>query len=203
MEHLTDRLSLFIIGCVLGFAFGYLTRSLREIKEELDEVDEILKKRQEEDLIKKAKRKKNENGFTRYPLVADIALLLVIAVTVWAAVESQRASNDVKEQQDKLEKVVSCVQRVTADTVDTLNKVTEPSRLQASNNVRLQKAQAKFVKTILGPPPASDKEGTRAFKEYYDALGVYVASGNKYKERADQNPYPKTGAINTCLERSK
>lgn len=91
----TDRLGWWLFGCVVGYILGRFARSLREIKEEVHEVDGIVRKID------------SENGFVRYPYVADAMLLLVVIVTVWAAFVSQQASNDVRENYEA-DKIARC-----------------------------------------------------------------------------------------------
>jgi len=212
MDHLSDRLTWLIIGIVIGYFAAMLQVRLMKVedkvdavKEELDEVDAIVK------------RKKDERGRVSLKLNKNVAVGVAVLVTCWAAFVSQKASNDVQNQQDviqtqqseldesqaRLASLTKCIQRVTSETVNTLNEVTKPSRIQALDNAELQKAQAKFLRIVIGPPPPTKESGRAALTRYYDRLNTYVKSSAKYKQTASNNPYPKKGAIQACMNQSK
>lgn len=117
---LDDRLIWLTIGCILGFFAGYLTKSLRDIKEELNEVDQILREDH-------GMGKKEQGGFLTAQTANYIMLGIVVLITAWAAVSSQKASNDV-EASYTADKIARCkagvevrvVERQTVDAIFTL-----------------------------------------------------------------------------------
>ena len=124
---LTDRLESIFIGIVIGFVLGYLTKTLREIKQELDEVDS------------KVSEIKDDRGAISFPAWRDAILMIVVFATAYAAILSQRASNDIKEQA-KAELIGRCeagvdsrnVQRSLVDAVyDLATAVAAPSLARA------------------------------------------------------------------------
>jgi len=187
-----DRLLLFLFGCIIGFILGYIVRSLRAIKEELDEVDEIVKE-------KFPNHTRNEDGIVRHPLVMDLALLLVIVLTVWASFASQKASNDVQETQDQQTRSTLCVQQYLSKTISALNERTTYTQEQAEKNVELQKAQAKFLGLLLHKPPYSEKRRTEAVDRYVDTLTDFVEVSGKASDKVDANPYPTNEELRDCL----
>ena len=88
---LDDRLAYLMIGCAIGFILGYFVRALRDIKEELHEVDEIVKKQE-----------RGEAGFMRFPMVANAALILVLGLSLWASFTTQKVNNELADTQDSL-----------------------------------------------------------------------------------------------------
>lgn len=208
-----------IVGGFIGFVLGYITRLLQEIrdkndaiKEELDEVDEIVKT--------KLKRQRDESGIVRKPLLADILLLVVVVITVWAAFASQKASNDVKADQKEddavqaqlvstqddlkttqaqLAQVTTCNQIFLGRTIRALNERTTYTVAQTNSNVQLQKAQARFFGILLGIPPPSEEESTSEARAYLDKLNEFVKVSEKSAAKALTNPYPTNEDLTTCL----
>lgn len=124
---LTDRLESILIGIVIGFVLGYLTKTLREIKQELDEVDN------------KVSEMKDDKGAISFPAWRDALLMIVVFATAYAAILSQRASNDI-EQRAEDELIGRCeagvdsrnVQRSLVDAVyDLATTIAAPSLARA------------------------------------------------------------------------
>lgn len=111
---LVDRMFFMLIGGCIGFVFGYIVRSLREIKDELH-VDEHLEK------------KRNEKGTLKVPSLSSIALFIVVLLTAYAAFMSQRASDAVQQNVREVQ-IARCqasvedriVQRATIDAIYNL-----------------------------------------------------------------------------------
>lgn len=126
MEY-TDRFLWLSLGGGIGFVLGYIVRSLREIKEEVDEIVEIERRIRHDDQIPPKDSSDRSSQGSSWELASRIALFIVVAVTVWAAFVSQKASNDVAENYRK-ELIARCeagkdvrvVQRQTVDAIYTL-----------------------------------------------------------------------------------
>lgn len=97
---MTERIMLLFIGACVGFVFGYIVKSLRCIQADLEEPS----------MRRAIKKFHNDKGLIRYPLLLDIALFLTVALTVYAAVQSQFASNRSDDAVKKVSTsaVVSC-----------------------------------------------------------------------------------------------
>lgn len=92
MSELLERCLLLLIGGGIGFILGFITRSQMRIEKELHDVEETLK------------LDRNDDGFMRYPLVADVMALVVLIIVVFSAIQAQRAVNQLETQQVQLEK---------------------------------------------------------------------------------------------------
>lgn len=202
-----DRLTWLILGISIGFFLGYITRILREntstlheIKEELDEVDEIVKEQQ--------RRDHDEAGLMRGTLASNIALVAVILLTAFAAFQSQKAVNGLNDTQDqviqtqqRLEAVTSCTSKVLAQAIAALNVRTETTRISASSNVDLQRAQSEMLAILLHEPPYPDGQRSAAAQAYFKALTEFVKASGEYKDTSDKNPYPTQEQLLDCIDR--
>lgn len=188
---LDDRLGWLVLGMAIGFVFGYIVRSLREIKEELDEVDAK---------ISESKRKRGEDGFMRYPYVADIAYLLVVAVVAWAAFASQKASNDVKNTQDQLATVTHCNQVYLGAFLEAVDERTSAGQKAVQSNVDLQRSWYEFVRFQLHMPPYPEGEQRDKANEYAKNLKSFLDVSDQSREKVVQNPYPTEDELRKCIQ---
>lgn len=212
----SERIGWLILGCLIGFALGYIVRSLREIKDELDEVDELVKERLDGDRRdrKTPKRGRGEDGLARYPLLLDIALILVIGLTVFAAFSTQQTNNDLrdiqKEQratqqrladtQDRLASVTFCNRQYLARTIDVLNERTGFTRSQVVSNLDLQKAQARFLRVVLVQPPVTQNERRSALQNYFSTLTEFTAVSGRNIDNSRENPPPTNRELRNCFQ---
>jgi len=190
---LDERLGWMLFGCVIGFILGYIVRYLREIKEELDEVDDIVKER-------RFRRRANDDGFMRVWLVRDLAVLIVVIFTVWAAFTSANASKDVRDQQDRIDSITVCTSEYLARTIRVLNIRTDAVQERADANLELQKAQAKFFGLLLKIPPIPEGDRRAAADEYLKALDHFVEVSNKTKNDGKSDPYPTNAELSACID---
>jgi hypothetical protein len=209
-----DRIGWLLLGCILGFIAGYYTRTLQEIKEELDEVDAIVKEKRfsrrrsdrgDEKILRLPPNlveleRPNDEGFTRTPWIMNVALFIVVIMTLWAAVSSQHSSNTVKTTQAQIKQVTACNQVYLTKTIDALNERTTYTQAQADANVNLQKAQALFLNELLHRPPYSQRRQSRAAKNYLTTLTKFVTVSGQSSRKQTANPYPTKRALKRCLE---
>lgn len=146
-----------------------------------------------------SRHKSDERGIMRYPLVQDIALLLVIALTVWAAVSSQYATNDVQNTQRRLDRVSTCNQEYLSKTIGALNQRTSYFQAQSDANVRLQKAQSSYIDIFFQQPPPGTPAAVNALRKYFDALTKFLRVSEQSARKAKENPFPTNRDLNTCL----
>lgn len=182
-----DRLQCLLLGLAIGFVLGYLARLLREIrgvKEELDEVDSIVKEIKDHD--------RNDSGFMHIPWVANVAALLVVGLAVYAAFASQKASNSVEDS-------VTCNRQVLAQVVESLNERSTYSTGMASANIELQQSQADFFAILLHKPPYSELRRSRAVQQYYEDLQTFLVLAKKNRSKVATNPYPTVYDFSACL----
>ncbi len=192
-----SRLGWMILGCMIGFFAGYVVRYLQDMKEELDEVDGIVKN----ELGKRASDKdKDDRGFVRNDLFKDVMLLIVVIVTVWAAVVSSIASGNVKDTQKEQKRITVCNQVFLGKTVKALNERSEFTIAQAQANVDLQKAQAKFLTLLMHQPPYSQERRSQAASDYVTTLTNFVTVSGKSAQKAQLYPYPTDSELDRCYD---
>lgn len=184
-----------LVGAAIGFVLGYIVRDLRTIKATVEEVDEIVKQ--------DAKRYRDESGFMRHPVLADVAMIAVLVLVVWSAFASQKSSNEVQETQDKqitqqktLERIVECNQQFLTKTIEALNARTTYTRGLGQSNVALQKAQAKFLESVM---EGGDLQ-RGSLETYFESLTEFVNAQDNSEKVAESYPYPKATQFNICLE---
>jgi hypothetical protein len=151
MMAFDERMQFLLLGMAIGFVLGYLVRLIKDIKDELDEVKEEI-----EEVLPKTHQPRDEKGFMRFPLVADIALLLVVGLAFFAAVASQKASND-------LSHTVQCNQSYLRAQADFLSVILQddPPATPRQQRVALQKYY-----TLLSQYAHSDNLPTDAASKY-------------------------------------
>lgn len=199
MMALSERLAWLVLGMAVGFILGYIVARLREIMEGVDEIDTNVKSI--------TPRVRNEGGFMRIPVVADVLYILALTIVVWGAFASQKASNEVEATQEKLaatqqriEKITACTQDNLGQTISALNERTTYTGEQATSNVDLQRAQYAFLAILLEDPPPSDARINASLREYLDALGSFVQVNTKAAVKVKNNPYPTTADYESCLD---
>jgi hypothetical protein len=192
-----DRLGFLLLGGAIGFILGYIVRSLREIKEELDEVDAIVKRRDHGG---------NDRGAVSLRLVEQSALVVVLILVVYAAFSSQVASNNsnnaqdnFKSQQQVLARVTTCNKVYLSKALSALNERTTYSEAQVNSNVDLQTSFSQLLGILLHKPPFSESKRDRATANYYQDLTKFISIADKTKRKQLENPFPETSELDACL----
>lgn len=194
---------------LLGMALGYVIRLLQEMKKEVHEVDEIITRREK----RKLGRERDEGGFMANRYAADIAMILVFCMCLYATFSTgatnnklERAVEDIrsgqaedKKQQQRLSRITVCTQDYLSQTIEALNQRTEFTQAQADANVQLQKAQSEFLRIILIRPPVSDEEADAALELYVSKLQAFVAVAGKNRQAGVGIEYPTAEQLETCL----
>lgn len=197
--NLDERVTYLLIGCLIGFVLGYFTRYLQKIEKKIEIVDDKLS----------TDAPRDEGGFMRKPIVADIAIVLVVVLTAYAAFVSQLAVNEVKadnEQDERQDAVIAavlqCNTEITEATIVALNERTTFSAENNQANVDLVKAQLEFLTLGLTSEPPLTPE------QFEGVLQNYISSANSFTEVADQQKgkalafeYPEKGALQACIDR--
>ncbi len=186
-----ERLEWLLLGCLIGFVLGYIVRTLRDIKEELDEVDDIVKRDHGIE--------NSERGAMHAPTAAGVMLVVVVLITVWAAFASQKASNEVKDTQNQLARVTQCNKDYLSKTISTINARTRYTQRQAVSNVQLQKSQARFIGLILHDPPPDEATSRAAFVEYFNDLQAFLNTSNDTANVVEDHPYPTSEELDACI----
>lgn len=189
------------IGCgvpwlLVGFVFGYIVGRIQNGFQDNKESRMV---------------NRDERGIFRYPLLADVAALLVVIITVFAAIQSQAASNDaqdaiaeVKVQTDVRNSETKCVSTVVFATIQALNERTTYTIKQAQANVALQRAQALLIDFFLTATPTTpEEEGRAAISRYFGALQTFTKLAAKTAGKTKQYEYPTEEEFLVCIHRAR
>lgn len=191
------------IGCgvpwlLVGFVFGYI-------------VGRIQNGFQDNKESHMSKRKRDERGIFRYPLLADAAALIVVIITVFAAIQSQAASNhaqdaiaEVKVQTEVRNAETKCISTVVFATIQALNERTTYTIRQAQANVDLQRAQALLIDFFLTATPTTpEAEGRAAISRYFEALQIFTKLAAQTAGKAKQYEYPTEEEFLGCIHNAR
>jgi hypothetical protein len=208
MMGLDERVAYWLLGVLVGFILGRLTKTLRTIDQKVDEVIEL--------------EKHDEKGSMRLPkwveikaLIARIntralALLLVVVLTAYASIQSQMTSNDVRagveqdrKTQERISRITTCNSQFLGRTILALNERTQFSTDQAKANIALQQEQLRFLTLALTVPPPDPDDGRRAVDQYLDKLNRYVELASKTAGKQALNEYPTLDDFTNCVEKDK
>lgn len=194
-----DRLIYFILGCAVGAIVGYIVASLRYIREELDEVDNIVKHNgHRDDPPEGETRSRDERGAMKLS-GSQVAILFVVLLTAWAAFASQKASHEAKTAQNSLAAVSDCNRVYLQKTIVALNERTTYTQESTKANVELQKSQATFFGILLHKPPYSQRKQNAAAQVYFAALNHFIDISEKSAQKVAQNPFPTDEELASCL----
>jgi cytochrome bd-type quinol oxidase subunit 2 len=170
-----DRLGWFVLGALIGFIVGYIVRGFREIR-----------------------ARKNEDGFVTEQAILRLSLFCVIVISVTAAFLSQRATNNVTEDQKRIARAAYCNQTFLGLTIMALNERTTYAKSQADANVNLQRAQATFFKVLLNPE-STEKIRQKATTTYVAALATFLIVSTKASIAQRDNPFPTETQFVDCV----
>lgn len=180
-----DRILWLAIGCFIGFVLGYIVRSLHYIKETVDHVDEIVVNEAET----KPKHVRGDNGFMRHPIAADLAIFLVVGLTVWAALSTSKVNAE-------LQRTLECITNYNVRQSQALefrdNAVKAGTQLEIdlwSGYVKLYKVAKKDPSKI----PDLQDQLNNYIKDYRDSL-------IELQETRDDFPYANPDVLQNCSE---
>lgn len=204
---------------LLGMALGYIIRLLQDMKREVHEVDEIVTRR-ERKKASKQRRARDEGGFMSNRYAADIAMVLVFVMCLYATFSTGSTNNKLEEAvkdlsaqqanlkanakadeqtQLRLARITVCTQDYLSRTIEALNQRTEFTQAQADANVKLQKAQSEFLRVVITQPPLSEAEQEAALELYVSRLQAFVEVAGKNKDSVVGSEYPTPEQLRSCL----
>lgn len=195
MASLDDRFFALLVGGLVGFVLGYLTCWVRVANEKLKAMDKVL----DEVHRKVQDHTHDERGIMTTRAGMNTALAVVVALTVFASFQSQRAVNAYKDSQRREAALTSCTASILKETITALDVRSNFTRKQAAANVELQRAQSELVAVLLHQPPYTNQRQTAAFKKYFTALNRFVNAFDKAEDTADNQPYPSIQEFNACI----
>ena len=181
-----DRIGFFILGCFLGFVMGYVVRHLREIRNRLDEVDIVVKP-------------KNEDGFLETRFGTNIVMVMVLLMTAGAAFFSQRASDRVEDTQSQVSQTLACHQDVFESFIEFVGKRTELQVAQGKNASETSRKQLGYWNEAFKEPVNYDV-AVRKLKDYLASLEQDVQLSSELANYTVNSEFYKDPGIDKCVE---
>lgn len=206
---LSDQVTWFLIGCFVGFVFGYIVRTLGEIKEELAQVDALVGGH--------PSRKRHSERFNWLAKPKNWVLLVVVLTTAFAAFSSQRASNeserlalnaveiqkDILDTQAQLTAVSACNTKFQARTIQALNLREAYTTHQIDANISLSEKEGDFLEDIVA---AERNVLVRQLKirqsgaRYLRAIERFLRVSEFTRDKAISNRFPEDAELASCVE---
>lgn len=215
-----DRAFFFALGIVLGFILGLVTFAWKEARKARDEAaqvhQEIVRLDQKvTDLVEHEDHTRNEDGLLHTRVWGNVALVIVVLISLYAAFSSQAASHhtnnlaeytnqlvkDNIEQTNEIQRTQDCTESTVNEALQIIAKRTRLNGKSSLANLNLQKAQAKFLG--VSSTTSNQAEVMKAFEGYVDALSHFVDVATKVSLKGQDYPYPKAEEYRHCLEKSR
>lgn len=175
--ELGERIGWMLLGMAVGFVLGFIVARLREIKEEVHEIDTIVKE----------SRKRNDRGFMRFPLVADALYFLVLMIVVWGALAAQKAANQAEGTQE-------CIKQFNARQGFALNNRDEAIKAGTQAEIDLWTTYNDLYQAAKQRPkeiPALQEQLNEEIFEYRKKL-------ERLQEVRERFSYPDPDIIKDC-----
>lgn len=170
-----ERLGWLVLGCLIGFTLGYVVRYLQEIKEELKVVE------------KAVTRSKNEDGLTRKPLILDIVLLVVVAMTVWASFQTAAVNS-------RLEHTIECITNYNTYQGRAVAHRDHAIESGTDSEIRLWTQYGElYAQAKKDPSKIADAQAKLA-----QAIRAHRDSLIELQERRDEFPYAPPNVLENC-----
>lgn len=182
--ELCDRLLWLFGGMVLGYIIAYF----QTIQGEVNDVQKHIKG-----------RGKDEAGFMRYPVLADVLYLFALLVVLWGAFSAQKATNDVQALSEKNDQMATCNRIYLGALLDAVQPRTTASLEQADANAKLQKSWYQFVRFQLHLPPYPEDDQRAKANLYAESLKAFLKAAEESKAKNVQNPYPTGDQLDACI----
>lgn len=176
--ELNDRLTWLLVGAIIGFILGYITRSIASANSDY------------------------QIGSINLEMIERFSLGVVVVVTFWAAWQSQLAVNRVHDTQHDQSRVVSCTQHVLETALNALNSRTERLKDPPTANLELQKAESDLLQILFHKPPLDSATQEAAEKQYLTALGNFIRSTEATLINTSLVKYPQADDLVDCIDGS-
>lgn len=198
---LIERIIYFSIGGILGFVLGYIVKGVRVLNEKVYDVKEEL-----QDVNKNLLKNRGEEGIMSHRWSANLALFVVVLVTLYAALMSQEASNKSNETSDRIATLqveqkqnLDCTTQILFDAISALNERTTYAGAQLDANLDLVESQLNFLKNLAAEPPLGEEAARENYLNYVKKVTKFIRLSARTQEKQDQNPYPTVSDLASCL----
>lgn len=181
---LDEKIGWLLLGCALG----YTLRWMQTLKREVDEIDEIVTRRDRDDA-----------GFVRMPLVLDVMIVILFAATMWTVYADYKQGKEDQRQDDRIEVVGKCTLEFTAKTIRALNERTTYTQGVATSNVDVLESQLEFLQLVLLLPPVDADVRREALSKYVESVDDFVNLSDLAEGKTNLYKYPTNIELSKCL----
>lgn len=158
-----ERLLWLGMGGFMGFVLGYIVRSLRETKEEVDEIVELIKKSEEKD---PPSRVQDERGSVTLSWAGRVGLFLVVALSVFASFQTSNINGQLKQ-------TLACMTEYNTNQGKALNTRDRAVKTETQAGITLWTLYEKLYQIAKSDPkkiPIVQERLNKAIINYRDQL---------------------------------
>jgi hypothetical protein len=181
----------FIVGAMLGTALGWAANARRETRRIGDRVDRL-----------ENPWDRGETGSVR-ARVGNLALLVVVGLTVYSSVVSQIASNKVTVDARNRGQEIACTSHVLFQLSSAIDTRTQFSGAQAQANIALQQSQLDLLNPNDDGSPVTPEQAAARLETYLKALNAFLALVTTSAETNAVTPYPDPDKYAECLKKAR
>lgn len=195
MDTLIDRMLFMAIGCIMGLALGWISRTMKYARDARNDAHLT-----REEVAKVMGELKDEQGSFN---LQSLSLLLVVILVASSAFISGLAASRVGSTQDNLLSSQKCSETVLKNVIQTLNERTSYSSdiniADRKQNVAFQK----IAEATLRKVPPTPEESRRLVEDYKDKLSDYLRHLERAQKTRASTSYPEIDDYRECLNNSK
>lgn len=179
---LSERIGYLLLGCLIGFALGYVVGYFHEKKEK--------ERGSMSDTTQDNHQK--EDGGLRVPRGAEWALLLVVAITVYASFQTARVNA-------QLNYTLNCITKYNTDNGNALSARDTAIKAGTHSEIELWTQYGRLYAQAKKDPakiPQVQEKLRQAVASHRDALVETQRTRSQY-------PYANPNIIENCKEQTK
>lgn len=181
---LADRLLWMAVGGALGFVLGYIVRSLKDIRKRVEHMEDVVTN----DEPAQGKHR-GEDGFMQNRIVADVMVLLVVLLSVFASFQTAKVNSE-------LEHTLDCISQYNSDYGGAIKSRDQAIKDGTQSEINLWLRYEGLYKQAQKDPkkiPALQEKLNKAIKNHRASL-------EKLQKTREAFPYPNPNILENCEE---
>lgn len=167
-----NQLPGFIVGAVVGTSLGWYANARRDARRSGERVDR-----------------------------SKLALLLVVALSVYSSVVAQVSFNQRGEDDKNRDQETACTSTVLFQLSSAIDTRTQLSGSQAAANIEAWKAQLRLLTSNLST--VTPEQGARMLATYVAAIKTFLSIATDSAATNKVTPYPDPDVYAKCLKEAR